>query len=241
MTNHRYNEIISLEWDSKFFGYNIAKVIFNSIGLERLEEILKELKTKKIRLTYLMIPPANKKLNANILKNGGILVDRKVIYAKDTQPHTEIKTRILEYKDITPNNKVLDLALQAGLYSRFKIDKNFKNNEFERLYTQWITKSVSKEIAFKTIVAMSENELVGLTTIGKRDNYADIGLVAVDKNFSGKGIGSDLINFADNVAFEMKYHQIKVVTQLDNTRACKLYEKSNFKIEDVTHVYHYWQ
>lgn len=236
-----YNEIIPLEWDSQFFGYKIAQVTFNQFGKEALERIFSILETSNFRLTYLMVPPSESELNARIIKAGGILADTKTIYSKVTQAHSGFQTQIEEYHESVPGKKLIELGLQAGAYSRFRIDKNFVNNEFERLYTRWIINSVNKKMALMTIVALLENEIVGMITINGKKKCAEIGLVAVDKNFEGKGIGSDLIGFSDNIAFHMNFKEIKVTTQQQNARACRLYEKCNFTIEHITNVYHFWQ
>ena len=93
----------------------------------------------------------------------------------------------------------------------------------------------------KTFVAKNRSDIIGITTLGKKSEFADIGLVAVDKNFRGQGIASDLIHSADTAAYHLGYKEIKVVTQLKNKGACRLYEKCNFQIENITNVYHYWK
>jgi dTDP-4-amino-4,6-dideoxy-D-galactose acyltransferase len=133
------------------------------------------------------------------------------------------------------------LVLQAGLFSRFRLDINFSDKEYEKLYIEWLTKSINKTLAIKTFVVKNGSEIIGITTLGERSKFADIGLVAVDKNFRGRGIAYDLIHSADNTACGLGYDEIKVVTQLQNKGACRLYEKCNFQIESITNVYHYWQ
>jgi dTDP-4-amino-4,6-dideoxy-D-galactose acyltransferase len=241
MSLQTFNKISLLDWDSEFFGYNVAQVRFNQAGYTELLNLLKEIKDKKIRLTYFFVSPDNIDLNRTIADTGAVLVDQKVLFEKTTHKNTVKNSNIIEYKDTQPNEKLIELGLQAGAYSRFLTDKNFHNNEFEKLYKQWIVNSVNRTIAWSIPVAMSGSAIVGLITLGKKDNYADIGLIAVDKKYEGRGIGSDLIRFAENRAYEMNYSGIKVVTQLQNTRACRLYEKCNFTVENVTNIYHFWQ
>jgi dTDP-4-amino-4,6-dideoxy-D-galactose acyltransferase len=235
------NHLLPLNWDTNFFGYEVAQVIFDQFGDNFLENLLRDIKFKNIRLTYFFASPLDLKLNEHIEKIGGILVDQKTVYAKTTHAHVAFSNHITEYGEVTPSERLVELGLQAGIFSRFNTDKNFNNHEFERLYKEWLVNSVNKKIAFKTLISLSGSEITGLTTMGKKDNYADIGLVAVDQSYRGKGIGTDLIKFADNIAFELKFETIKVVTQLQNRGACRLYEKCNFKIDRITNVYHYWQ
>lgn len=234
------NVIEYLQWDSEFFGYKVARVIFDENGLWKFDSVTNEIKERNIRLTYLFSSPSATELNARILSAGGILVDKKTIFLKNTQEHTKFNNSISEWQRSQPDQKLVDLALNAGIFSRFFLDKNFTNDEYNRLYTKWLYKSVSGELALKTIIASSENEITGFITLGKNNLRADIGLVSVDPVYRGKGIGSDLVRYADNLSHSMGFEQIGVVTQGNNINACKLYAGCGFKIDNITDVYHLW-
>lgn len=235
------NKLTQLDWDSQFFGYPVARIVFDHNGIRLAEEAFREIRGSNYRLVYLYAPSDDDELNRAITGKGGRLFDNKVLFVKQPEPHSQFINHIREYGCEKPDDKLIELSLEAGLFSRFRLDCNFVNGEFERLYTRWITDSVSGLIAFKVIVAVSGNDVIGVTTIGQKNGCADIGLVAVDGNHTGKGIGYDMIRFADDVAYAMKYDRITVITQIQNTAACRLYKKCNFVPENVTNVYHYWQ
>ena len=235
------NTIEPLDWDSQFFGYPVARISLDHEGMDKLDNLFQQLELEKFRVTYFFVPPTEIELNNRIAQNGSILVDQKATFSKTTEKHSKFSNIIIEYQGADINEKLIELVLQAGKFSRFRIDGNFSNKEYERLYIEWVTKSINKTIAFKTLVAQNGSDIVGLTTLGRRKHEADIGIVVVDGNFRQKGIGHDLIHSADNVAFENGLSEIKVVTQLKNKGACRLYEKCNFQIENITNVYHYWQ
>lgn len=234
------NIIEKLEWDSQFFGYPVARVIFDKNGSDNLTDLFTRLISEKIRLTYFFVPIADTKLNNLIFEKGSKLVDQKTTFSKKTEGHKN-SNNIGEFQGTEINERLIELGLQAGLFSRFHSDLNFTNQEYKRLYIEWLTKSLNKTLALKTFIANNNSEIVGLTTLGERSGYADIGLVAVDENFRGQGVALDLIHFADNAAYDLGYNEIKVVTQLQNKGACRLYEKCNFQIENITKIYHYWQ
>jgi len=234
------NTIERLEWDSQFLGYPVAKISLDQDGGDYLENLFQQIKSEKIRLTYFFAPPSEQELNSRIAEKGSVLVDQKVVFSKTTEKHNKFSNDITEFRGTEINERLRELVLMAGIFSRFRIDENFTNNEYERIYTEWISKSVKKIIAFKTLVAIKGSDLIGITTLGEKSNYADIGLVAVDGNFKGQGIGSDLIQTADTIAFDMGFKEIKVVTQHENKGACRLYEKCNFHIERITNIYHFW-
>lgn len=235
------NAIEHLEWDSQFFGYSVARIIFDYQACDYLDDLFRQLKLEKTRLTYFFVPATETKINSQIIKNGGILVDQKTSFHKTTEKHFEYSNRIIEYQNTEINERLIDLALQAGLFSRFHLDVNFTNREYEKLYIEWLTKSLNKSIALKTFVAINGSDIIGITTLGDRSEIAEIGLVAVDENYRGHGIAYGLIQFADNSAFDLGYNEIKVVTQLQNKGACRLYEKCKFEMEYITNVYHFWQ
>lgn len=235
------NSIVPLEWDSQFFGYPVAKISFGKDEAGKLENVFQQINSENIRLTYLFVNPDDREINKLILKKGCLLADQKVVFAKTTEKHYNFKNTISEFQETEMTEKILSLALISGIYSRFRIDKNFINNEFERLYTEWVSNSINKTIACETLVAMEGSNFIGITTLGEESDYADIGLVAVDENHRGQGIGYDLIHTADNHAFDRGFEKIKVVTQLKNNEACNLYKKCDFQIESITNIYHYWK
>ncbi|MCI5122191.1 MAG: hypothetical protein D3908_13565, partial [Candidatus Electrothrix sp. AUS4] len=49
------NNFFIVDWDSSFFGFNIAKINRESIRQEELTVILTDLKKKKYRLVYLYV------------------------------------------------------------------------------------------------------------------------------------------------------------------------------------------
>lgn len=235
------NTLEPLAWDSQFFGYPVARVSLDQNSGEELDDLFKQLAAGNFRLTYFFVAPGEKEMNERIIKKRGVLVDQKTVFQKPTEKHNEFSNEITEFQGTEPNARLRELALQAGTFSRFRIDKNFIKNEYKRLYLAWITRSVNKEIAFKTLVATKGSEIIGLTTLAEEKKCAHIGLVAVAETFRGQGIGRDLIRSADTIAFAMGFKEIKVVSQLQNKGACKLYEKCGFHVESITNIYHYWQ
>jgi dTDP-4-amino-4,6-dideoxy-D-galactose acyltransferase len=143
------------------------------------------------------------------------------------------------YSENYPNKKLIDLAIESGIYSRFNVDPKIGRKKFEELYTRWIIKSVSKEIADDVLVYKIGGEIAGFVTVGQKNGRADIGIIAVDKSYRGKGIGKTLMKTAENFYFD-KLKLIQVVTQGHNLPAIKLYEGCEFKIEKVEFLYHLW-
>ncbi len=126
------------------------------------------------------------------------------------------------------------------MYSRFKIDPYFRNNEFERLYTEWIEKSVERRLANEVLIYNEGDELLGFITLALREKTGSIGLIAVDENQRGKAIGKKLIRAALAYFKDHKITTVEVVTQKANYAACRFYESCGFKIKSIVNIYHLW-
>jgi dTDP-4-amino-4,6-dideoxy-D-galactose acyltransferase len=223
-----------LAWDSDFFGYEVGKIEIENITNFNFDAFKNE--AKKFRLVYVFSD-----LELNILNFE--LVDKKVVFYQEIKQVSEISEVIVESFDKKKHNfaQLEKLALDSGIHSRFFVDKNFKNNEYLKLYSRWIESSVNRTISFDVLVALNNDEIIGFTTLNKKsESLSDIGLVAVLEASRGFGIGKKIINESIRKAREAGFSEIQVVTQLTNIAAVNLYEATNFKKQKVTNIYHFW-
>ena len=132
------------------------------------------------------------------------------------------------------------LALEAGVYSRFKVDPNFRGREFENLYTGWIKNSLNGDMARDVLVYRIGNKEVGLVTLRDANGRCNIGLIATDFKYRRRRIGEKLMNAAITKAADWGHKEMDVVTQKANVASCKFYRQMGYKIEFRTNVYHFW-
>ncbi len=232
-----------LPWDTRFFGYKIAFLKSNNIESNALQIILNKLKSEQFKLIYWYVAPDDTVSNDSAKIIGAKLVDEKITYIKNISNYSsspKIPLNIYSINTSFQNNKLKSLALQSGEFSRFRIDNNFKNNEFEKLYTTWIEKSIKRIIAKDVLVYKKHNNISGLITIGIKNKRGNIGLVAVDKNARGKSIGEKIMHSAISKFIEWNLKYIQVVTQKANKIGCKFYESFGFEIEKIENIYHIW-
>ena len=227
-------QIKKLDWDSVFFGYPVGRLDLDSNNLLNLKEFVDQ--SAGFKLIYILSKTALKDLPKSCQ-----LVDKKATFKRKTSK-TEIPGDVANLKSYVGSitNELIGLTLQSGVYSRFRTDKNFKNNEYERLYTKWITESVNKNYAFNVLVYEADKTLLGFVTLGEKNGIADIGLVAVSEQARGKRIGTLLVKYAIHESYTLGYQEIQVVTQMENVAAIKLYKNTGFTLYDLRFVYHYW-
>ena len=236
-----YNQ---LEWDSWFFGYKIAAIRAQNLELNELDKIIRELGEKGFKLAYCFASPDDKISNSSFQSASGLLVDEKITFFMRINeadnfippPFDNVKS----YKLDSASEKLKSLALQSGIYSRFKTDPNFYNGEYEKLYLVWIEKSVKKEIADEVLVYSENDDEKGLITLEFKENTGSIGLLAVDEKERGKSIGKKLVQSALLYFREKKVNIVEVVTQGKNTGACRFYKSMGFEVKSIVNIYHLW-
>lgn len=230
-----------LEWDSQTFGIPTAAINVPNLPEAALCALLREMKKEGFRLVYF---PAQKPLSdTGILHSfDGILADEKLTFVKklDAASESAADPHIHSYALPVVSEDLLQLALDSGLYSRFKVDPRFVHNEYQILYRIWIEKSVRKEIAQEILVYEDQDRILGMVTLGEKNGRGDIGLVAVSGLARGQGIGKKLMAAAEAYFRKKGYQEVQVVTQGINEAAVKLYTGSGFHLDKKLYYYHFW-
>lgn len=231
-----------LEWDTKIFGYKIAKILVAQDNKAQIDQTIRMLKSEAYKLAYFYVSPEDNISNDSIKACSGQLVDEKVTYSYSIDERIKYKVDncIAEYNEDIVSTELLQLTMQSGAYSRFRIDPNFNNSEFEKLYSEWISKSITKEIADQVFVYTEEDHILGFITIRITEGQGTIGLLAVDEKSRGKSIGKKLLHSSFSYFHNNNITRIEVVTQRGNHNACKFYEACGFHLREILNVYHLW-
>jgi dTDP-4-amino-4,6-dideoxy-D-galactose acyltransferase len=121
------------------------------------------------------------------------------------------------------------------------LDKNFKNENFKKLYRKWVDNSISKEIAEDVLIYKENKQIMGFVTYKINESFGTIGLIAVSAAHQGKGIGNKLLSFVENRIFSNGITKLVIPTQLSNNTACNFYKKQNYTIQQKLFIKHYWK
>ncbi len=229
-----------LEWDSNFFSFKVCKIKSNNLTVTDFEAVLAYLSTINIKLIYYSAENEIPNNAENSIFYDIKLVDKKTTFIKKIKKNIVDNNLIEPYKEEFTNDELIKLAIQSGEYSRFNIDEKIGKQNFEKLYSLLINNSLKKDIAFEVLVFKPQKEITGFVTLGEKNLRADIGLIAVDVNLRGKGIGKLLMQAAENWFYDKKFNTIQVVTQLDNQPAVHFYTSCGYEIEKIENFYHCW-
>lgn len=173
-----------LKWDSDFFDIKIGCIHLNESVCLKTE--LNRARVEGFKLVY-VYGGRNLYVEQNICEAfNGTLVDRKVVFeTRITNQVDAISEVVSEYRSSEEDQVLLELALESGRFSRFKLDTNFKCGDFERFYSTWLSESLNGNIADHVFVAKINTLITGMVTLKINENVAKIGLIAVNPNFQG--------------------------------------------------------
>ena len=231
--------IEKLNWDTEFFGYEIGKVTLKGFAIEQYEGFLEKATKSKMRLIYVF--PLDRISVKTLLDCKIPLVDTKVTFEKADFISFKSVNNIKSYDSNEKFGSIQKLALLSGEYSRYRIDKNFSNNEYGRLYSEWIIRSINKEIASDVIIYKKGDLIKGFVSYKMINNIKIVvGLIAVDKTEHGQGIGKVLMQAVENIAFQQGIKKILVSTQFKNEQALRFYKSCGYKIIEQQEIFHLW-
>jgi UDP-N-acetylglucosamine 2-epimerase (non-hydrolysing) len=233
--------INELKWDSDFFGYKVGKIYLKENTAIDKSDI------KDFRLIYIFDDGCDIKNYIQIEKLGAKLADTKMELEMKIEKKTHIDTNldkkyrlvVLNKNDF--NKETISLGIEAGKFSRFKKDINFKNNEFKKLYTKWVENSLNRVDFVEVYGIKYKSTAIGMVSLKKISaKEITISLIAVNENFQNQGLGTVLVSQAVEFCKSEGFDTLSVTTQEENINAMKFYQKLNFVIRKKERIYHLW-
>jgi dTDP-4-amino-4,6-dideoxy-D-galactose acyltransferase len=138
---------------------------------------------------------------------------------------------------------LVELALAAGVHSRFRVDRRIPAGRFTGLFQTWIQRSTRHELADAVLVAAPSDrpeEILAMVTLSETGGTGHIDLVAVAEAARGRGLGLQMLQAAESWMLGRGAKMAQVVSQRANRPACGLYQRAGYHVLDVKHVYHFW-
>ncbi|WP_297337953.1 GNAT family N-acetyltransferase [Algoriphagus sp.] len=224
--------ISSLDFDTRLFGYPVGAVDWEADCKET--DFLRAVKDFKLVYVFSEVPLSF--ANPQFLP-----VDVKVLFEKELN-FSQAVDGVQVFSQENPvslsqqeKEALRFLALESGVYSRFKTDPRLVNEKFEKLYELWIDQALTKnELIIGT-------HLEGMITYRIQEKTGKIGLFAVQPNHRQKGWGKKLVSAAEHYLGEKGIKKLQIPTQESNQSAMGLYQKIGYQVVRKTYIYHYWK
>lgn len=215
-----------LPFDSELFGYPVGK--FHSDKETSWDGFLE--KAKPFQLIYVF---SETKISnpPDYLR----FVNSRYVFRKklnEVKNEEKVELTIKSYSGAM-SEKLLRLTLQSGEYSRFKIDPRLTSGEFDKLYRIWIEKALLEDII------LVDSAQSGFVTLSISGLTASIGLIAVDFESRGLGIGKALLRAAEEKAIALGAKYMRIPTQGENQAAVNLYIRNKYDLIENIMIYHF--
>ena len=227
------------KWDSEFFNFKIGSLNITDKSLEDIYRISSIQAKENYDLLYIFSENYNTGLNKELYKTGAILIDKKVTYHKPISG-TSITNETVKAYSGWITEELEELAYESGHKSRFKLDPRL-NHKFKEMYKLWLENSLNGKMADRVFITKEQDKISSFVTVKNKQGTGSIGLIAVSKQYQGKGIGKLLLDKTEEWYFNNGIIHAEVVTQLDNTGACRFYERNGYTVKNVQYIYHLWR
>ena len=237
--------IYEMEWDSSFFGLNIA-YLSSTCLTENIENYVKNfIVLNDIKLIQFKCN-CHDIFSVKVAENNNYsFVDIRLTMEKsiDNSSFSEDQIEGITFgKAVESDIQVLeDFGKDIYSTSRYYYDTNFDIGKLEEFYSGWIKKSVLGLFDDFCYALYKNKKPIGFCSIKLNDgNSASIGIIGVDKNYSGLGVGRYMLNNVIEDLYKNGVTYIDVVTQGRNYGAQRLYQRCGFITRSTELWYHKW-
>jgi ribosomal protein S18 acetylase RimI-like enzyme len=227
-----------LPWDSVHFGASIARV---AAGVAPDRAIIWA-REHDVQCLYLLVDLQEPAALRSATAAGFTLVDVRVTLDRPVEGSAaaggDAVVRTMEASDLPALQSIAEVA-HVG--SRFYADPRFDHARVTGLYREWLRASVQAGFADWALTAVLDGAPIGYIT-GRIEpgGVAGIGLLGVDEEARGHGIGSQLVDSLLGEAAGAGCSRITVVTQGSNVRAQRLYQRTGFRTLSMQAWFHWW-
>jgi len=233
-----------LKWDSKFFGFRIARLHGSQLRPEETAEIDRWCAAERIDCLYFLADCNCPETVTTAECCGFGCKDVRVTYewkailgARGVEPRIgeDLTVRAHRASDC---DALAAIARSAHTDTRFFFDCRFDRNRAADLYETWIRQACARD---HVVVAETHGEPAGyLTCRIVEGRGGNIGLSAVDPRYHGQGIGRAMMEAALGWFGGQAISEIRVATQGRNVAAHRFYQSAGFLTRSVECWFHKW-
>jgi len=232
-----------LDWDSKFFGFSVARVDWSG-DVSQIAEAIAHAKEMDVTLLYVFGPAETDFLGNIVNKIASIFGSQRVELAKELIDGPNLDDNpegIIALAATNCNVKeVSELGVIAGSHSRFMCDPMIPRTVGERLFRLWAESSLRGVLADANFGYLSDNRIMGFVSVRQQETGGRITLIAVRPEARRRGIASRLVRAAEIYVTKTGGNKITVATQGHNEPAFRLYRSAGYREVARTRVWHVW-
>jgi len=238
------NLIVKMEWDSDFWGYNVAFLSSRHLTENIIFNINKFIRKENIKLIEYLCNCHDNRSVIIAEQHGFHFTDIRLSFEKILNEKKDVKLDegIIFNKAKEKDIPVLkDISIDLYKDSRYFFDTNFDINKAREFYQSWVVKAVQGTFDDECYCLYDNAQPIGFCTIkyGISDS-ASIGLFGLSKKYQRKGLSKKLLELVLNELINKKISRATVVTQGRNYLAQRLYQKAGFLTRSTELWYHKW-
>ena len=201
---------------------------------------------------------ATTKIRELLIKRGFYLVETYLSFMRDLKNIDKIiidnslfDIKLLDQIESDKNSlivkQIVNIAKKSFSLDRFHIDHFFARNLADKSRAEWIANIAKGRGRIIYATDVSSDKVVGFIGFkgsnikngGKNIRYNTIKLIAVDKKYQGRAVGSHLIKEYLNLLRKSDVVLSIVGTQAINIPSIRLYEKCGYRIINCNYSYHW--
>jgi len=131
-----------------------------------------------------------------------------------------------------------EIARQSFFDSRFYADPNFDDDRAAEMYALWVRRGIEDDE--RALLTTEERDGFIVCHLDTEGRVGTIDLIAVADDTRGRGIGSQLVEAADTAFAEAGMTRTRVVTQARNIAAQRLYQARGYRTAAASVWLHRW-
>lgn len=226
-----------LEWDSAFFGYNIARLYERHIHVDLLAQVFDWCQARDVRCLYYLAPADDAPSLFAAQMAGMQFIDVRLTLGREIVPgQSWIVGEAIGLATESDHAAIVALAPYLASVSRFSADPRFGNEAAVRLYEAWL----NKEVDVVLVVHVPTGVGGCITCNVEPDATGVIDLLVVAPENTGRGLGQALCVAALRWFADRGCTQVHVVTQGHNVASQRVYQRSGFVAHSVGIWFHKW-
>ena len=244
--NHKTVLVEKLPWDSRFFGFNIARLNSPILTRSLVDSAFEFCQDHQIRSLYYRAATNDSRSVELAEKYGFHFANFRVTYGFDFDlGHTfpQIPKNPFIFRASKPSDLAQLQAISKNLFldSRYYYDPNFPRRLCDKLYSTWIRKLAGKSKKNQGVAVLSDGKkIAGYIGYEFADGTVNLVLVGVSRHYQGRGVGKILLGQFLKKMFKDGFSKFEVVTQGRNIASQRLYQSGGFKIFETHMDYHRW-